>query len=184
MSEHNPYESPTSQEQAVDPHAKSGARFGWFLVLAIAATAGSIAAPFLAVPLTFLLAPAFARAFQLWRLRLYDGETHNGRDIAMMVVTSLGYAVPSALASVIAFGCVCFPGAFVGGFVIGNGTSGNPPYGLMIIGGGLLIMLSTFCGLWLGDNVLRRYRFFIDRHNRSGSGSTNIESSVNQQESD
>lgn len=155
----NPYETPTG-DQAVEDSLFSQ-RFGWFLVLSIVAAGLSFVVPFLAVPLLFLMAPAFMRAWRLRRLSVDDGEQRP--EFGWLVIASMMYAIPSAVASVIAFCCVCFPGAFAGNYVLGTSKSGSPNYGGMLLGGIALLAFCTFCGLCAGDSVLRRFGFFIRR---------------------
>ena len=61
----NPYESPNT---LASPRIDEGSQvhLGWYFGAAVAATILSAALPLIAVPVAFLLAPAYVRA---WRLR-------------------------------------------------------------------------------------------------------------------
>lgn len=177
----NPYESPnTVSESTVAPNENTSARFGWFLAVAVAASLGSFVVPFL-IPLSFLLVPAVARAWSIRRQRMPYWKSQANLDFLQQVGVSIVYALPAFLAAHIAFGCVCLPGAALGMTVM-DAFYNNPQYGLMLIGGGLLLVVSTFTGLWFGDGVMRRFRFYSDR--ASATSATAIAKPIEKEEQD
>ena len=185
----NPYESPASV--AVDAGLpETRVRWGWLFGATFIACGLSLIFTALVVPFCFLLAPAFARA---WRLRQLQesGKLTTGTSLGfgLLVIASFMYAIPSAFASAIGFCCVCLPGAFVGRHVaLGQG---NENYLLLILGGIVLFVISTFCGLWAGDYLLQRKRFYVrtDPHELAATTSphhfsTDVEQSVNEPKED
>lgn len=158
----NPYDSPHATSPSLGSDASTSDRIKWYLILAIVAVVLSFVPPFVGIPIAFLLAPAFVRAWRMRQAELAEMGTESDRRFSMLVIASLLYAIPCAIASVIAFGCVCLPTMTVGNAVLGvSGGRQGPNYLGMFVGGASALLVSTFAGLWVGDYVLRRNRYFL-----------------------
>lgn len=155
MAEQNPYQAPEANASSTESVVQPKQRFGFLLGVSLLAVLVTPYAIPLGIPLAFFLAPAFVRA---WRLSVIEVGYEPRRHFAVLVVSSFMYALPSAVASAIAFFSICLPGGYVGANVLFRRSEA---YGLMILAGMTLLFVSTFLALWAGDTVLRHNNYFI-----------------------
>ena len=123
-------------------------------VIAAVATALTFALPFVAVPTALLLVPATLRVLRVQAVRNANQIDLALKDRFMLLVISLLAAIPIGAASLVLFCCVCTPVGFVAASIK------SQQYGPTVFGLAIAIFLGLLAGLFFGNFLLRRMRFF------------------------